>query len=51
VQEGREDTLWDYSLNYQVAKQNRFTKLDQIKEGNLTGLFYAYHFDASLYGA
>ena len=51
AQEGRGDSLWDYSLNYQVAKQNRFAKLDQIKEGKLTGLFYAYHFDASLYAA
>ena len=49
--EGREGSLWDYSLNYQVAKQNGFGKLDQIKDGNLPGLFYAYHFDASLYAA
>jgi len=51
AKEGRGDSLWDYSLNYQVAKQNRFDKLEGIKEGNLQGIAYAYHFDASLYAA
>ncbi len=51
AQEGRGESLWDYSLNYQVARQNRFDKLQNIKEGNLQGLAYAYHFDASLYAA
>lgn len=49
VKQGRADALWDYSLNYQAARQNRFAKLDRIKEGNLQGIVYAYHFDASLY--
>jgi tryptophan halogenase len=50
-QEGRRDSLWDYSLNYQTAKQNRFAKLDRVEAGNLQGLVYAYHFDAGLYAA
>ncbi len=49
--EGRDDTLWDYSLNFKAAKQNRFTKLERIERGNLQGLAYAYHFDAGLYAA
>ncbi len=49
--EGRDDTLWDYSLNFKAAKQNRFTKLERIEKGNLQGLAYAYHFDAGLYAA
>jgi tryptophan 7-halogenase len=49
--EGRRESLWDYSLNYQVAKQNKFARLEKIEEGNLPGLLYAYHFDAGLYAA
>jgi tryptophan halogenase len=40
--------FWDFSLNYQTAKQNKFAQLNQM-EGNLPGISYAYHFDASLY--
>ena len=49
--EGRAEPLWDYSLNYQAAKQNRFAKLERLEAANLQGLTYAYHFDASLYAA
>jgi tryptophan halogenase len=51
VQLGRTDALWDFSLNYQAAKQNRFAKVERIEAGNLQGLVYAYHFDANLYAA
>ncbi|MEX2122590.1 MAG: tryptophan halogenase family protein [Woeseia sp.] len=51
VLEGRQDSLWDYSLGYQAAIRNRFSKLERIEAGNLPGLTYAYHFDASLYAA
>ena len=51
VKQGRKDDLWDYSLNYQAAKQDRFAKLDRVEEGKLDGISYAYHFDASLYAA
>lgn len=43
--------LWDYSLNYQAAKQNRYSRLDAIESANMKGLVYAYHFDAGLYAA
>lgn len=49
VASGRSDSLWDYSLNRQAAKRNRFAKIDRVREGNLQGLVYAYHFDAGLY--
>lgn len=42
---------WDYSLNYQAARQNRFAHLDKIEGTSLRGLVYAYHFDASAYAA
>ncbi len=51
LKEGRSDDLWDFSINYQTAHQNRFGKLARTKEGNLQGIAYAYHFDASLYAA
>lgn len=51
IQNGRQDSLWDYSLGYQAAMQNRFAKLERIETANLQGLVYAYHFDASLYAA
>jgi tryptophan 7-halogenase len=51
LREGRREGLWDYSLNYQSAKRNRFAHLDQIENGKLPGLVYAYHFDAGLYAA
>ncbi|HEY8570152.1 tryptophan halogenase family protein [Microbulbifer sp.] len=46
---GHSDSYWDFSLNYQAAKQNRFAHLANIPNTNLPGLSYAYHFDAALY--
>jgi tryptophan halogenase len=51
AQEGRRESLWDYSLAYQAAVRNRFGKLERIAPANLPGLVYAYHFDAGLYAA
>jgi tryptophan 7-halogenase len=45
---GIESNFWDFSLNYQAAKHNKFAQLNQM-EGNLPGISYAYHFDAGLY--
>lgn len=50
-QQGQASDLWDYSLNYQAAKQNKFAKLERLENANLQGLVYAYHFDAGLYAA
>ena len=50
VSEEKNDTsFWDYSLNYQAAKQNKFAAFNNIPNTNLPGLAYAYHFDAGLY--
>ncbi|WP_078085047.1 tryptophan halogenase family protein [Microbulbifer mangrovi] len=46
---GDTSSLWDYSLNYQAAKNNRFAPLPNIPNTNLPGIAYAYHFDAGLY--
>lgn len=41
--------LWDYSLHQMAADQARFGKLDRMGNTAMTGLAYAYHFDASRY--
>lgn len=46
---GYSKSFWDYSLNYQAAKQNKFAPINNIPNTNLPGLAYAYHFDAGLY--
>ncbi|MCQ8886054.1 tryptophan 7-halogenase [Pseudoalteromonas agarivorans] len=46
---GAEESLWDFSLNYQAAKQHKFAPLNTLPNTQLPGLSYAYHFDATLY--
>ena len=41
--------LWDFSLHRLAADQARFGKLDRVGNTAMTGLAYAYHFDASRY--
>jgi Uncharacterized protein conserved in archaea len=41
--------LWHYSLHQLAADQARFGKLDRVGNTSMTGLAYAYHFDASRY--
>lgn len=43
------NSFWDYSVNYQAAKHNKFQVLQQIPNSPLAGLTHAYHFDATLY--
>lgn len=47
--EGSDASLWDYSLHQHVAGLNRFGRLDRIGSTSMTGLAYAFHFDAGLY--
>lgn len=47
--EGSEASLWDYSLHHKAAYDNRFGQLDRVGKTSMTGLAYAFHFDASLY--
>lgn len=46
---GQSQSLWDFSLNYQAAIQDRFAPLERLGNSSLTGVRYAYHFDAALY--
>nr|WP_255775431.1 tryptophan halogenase family protein [Microbulbifer sediminum] len=48
-EQGDDSSLWDYSLNYKAAQQNKFSRLAQIPGTSLPGISYAYHFDAGLY--
>ena len=41
--------LWHWSLHQLAADQARFGKLDRVGNTAMTGLAYAYHFDASRY--
>ncbi len=41
--------LWQWSLHQLAADQARFSKLDKVGNTAMTGLAYAYHFDASRY--
>lgn len=49
--EGDPSGLWDYSLHEIAARQNRFGRLDRVGSTAMTGLAYAFHFDAGLYAA
>lgn len=41
--------LWHYSLHQLAASQARFAHMDKVGSTAMTGLAYAYHFDANLY--
>ncbi len=47
--EGFAGSLWDYSLHYAATSRNRFGRLDRVGRTSMTGLAYAFHFDAGLY--
>lgn len=42
-------SFWDYSLNACAAKANRFVPQVRIDKTPISGMHYAYHFDAALY--
>ncbi|OBV10399.1 tryptophan halogenase family protein [Erythrobacter dokdonensis] len=46
---GNPKGLWNYSLHQRAADEARFGKLDRVGNTAMTGLAYAYHFDASRY--
>ncbi|WP_286262848.1 tryptophan halogenase family protein [Thalassotalea atypica] len=48
-QMGDSSEFGEYSLNYQAAKSDKFGKMNHIEGTNLSGIEYAYHFDAGLY--
>ncbi len=47
--EGGSEDLWSYSLHMQAARKNKFGRLDRVGETSMTGLAYAFHFDAGRY--
>lgn len=47
--EGSAGPISDYSLNNLAADAGRFNRLDRIEGTPLSGISYAYHFDAGLY--
>ena len=47
--EGDNSDFWDFSLNYQAAKANKFQPLMNIPNTNMQGIVQAYHLDAGLY--
>lgn len=49
IQDGKASSLWDYSLHQKAAYQNKFGQLDSVGNTSMTGLSYAYHFDAGKY--
>lgn len=48
---GGANDLWHYSLHQIAAEQGKFGKLERVGNTPMTGLAYAYHFDASLYAS
>ena len=46
---GATESLWDYCLNTAAARDMRFAPLEKVGSSPLSGIAYAYHFDASLY--
>lgn len=47
--EGSDAGLWDYSLHHKAAYAHKFGRLDRVGNTSMTGLAYAFHFDAGLY--
>ena len=42
-------SLWDYSLHHRAAYAHKFGQVDRVGKTSMTGLAYAYHFDATAY--
>ena len=49
MQAGGKTGLWDYSLHQAAAYQGRFARMEKVGGTSMTGLSYAFHFDAGLY--
>lgn len=48
---GNAPDLWSFSPNALAARDNRFAHLGQIADTPMTGLAYAFHFDAAMYAS
>lgn len=47
--EGSDVSLWDYSLHHKAAYAHQFGRMERVGNTSMTGLAYAFHFDAGLY--
>ena len=47
--EGNTAGLWDYSLHHKAAYAHQFGRMERVGKTSMTGLAYAFHFDAGLY--
>ena len=47
--EGMGGGLWDYSLHRAACDKHRFARMERVGNTAMTGLAYAFHFDAGLY--
>lgn len=50
-QAGGERSLWQHSLHQHAADLGKFAKVPRVGRTSMTGLAYAYHFDAGKYAA
>ncbi|MEM7329413.1 MAG: tryptophan halogenase family protein, partial [Pseudomonadota bacterium] len=48
-EQGSDASLWDYSLHHRAAYAHKFGRLERVGQTSMTGLAYAFHFDAGLY--
>ncbi|MEO1310040.1 MAG: tryptophan halogenase family protein [Pseudomonadota bacterium] len=48
---GAAEDFWAYSLHQTAASANKFARLERVGQTSMTGLAYAFHFDAGLYAA
>lgn len=42
-------SLWDYSLHKRAADARKFAPVERVGQTSMTGLAFAYHFDATAY--
>jgi len=49
--EGGTESLWDYSLHHKAAYTHKFGRMERVGNTSMTGLAYAFHFDAGRYAA
>lgn len=47
--EGAQESLWDYCVNTQAVKDDRFAPLERLGQTQLSGIVHAYHIDATRY--
>ena len=49
LKEGDGSDFWDYSFHHKAAYAHKFGHINQLGKSGISGLSYAYHFDAGLF--